>query len=232
MTLKVIGSGLGRTGTLSLKTALEHLGFSPCHHMKEVAMSSKQIHWFWKASKGEKVNWRLVFDKFEAAVDWPAAAYYEQLSKEFPEAKIVMGVRDPEAWYRSVSETIYTVAPNIPGWLKFIFPPAKKWVQMVEQTIWTNELEGRFEDKEFTIEFFNQRIKEVKQNIPSERLLIHRPQDGWEPLCGFLGVPIPKKPYPWVNEAKEIKRAVKALKVLKWLPAFLFIVSVLLFFSG
>ena len=223
---------MGRTGTLSLKTALEHLGFSPCHHMKEVAMSSKQIHWFWKASKGEKVNWRLVFDKFEAAVDWPAAAYYEQLSKEFPEAKIVMGIRDPEAWYQSVSETIYTVAPNIPGWLKFIFPPAKKWVQMVEQTIWTNELEGRFEDKEFTIEFFKRRIKEVKQKIPPERLLIHYPQDGWEPLCGFLDVPIPKKPYPWVNEAKEIKRAVKALKALKWLPAFLFSVLVLLFFLG
>ena len=229
MALKVIGSGLGRTGTLSLKTALEHLGFNPCHHMKEVGIDPKQIDWFLRASKGEKVNWKLVFDKFEAAVDWPAAAYYKELSEEFPDAKIVMGIRDPEAWYQSVSETIYTVAPNVPGWLKFFVPPAKKWVQMVEQTIWANELEGRFEDKTFAIEFFNRRIAEVKQNIPADRLLVHQPQDGWEPLCKFLDLPVPATTYPWVNEGKEIKRAVKLLKILKWLPLFL-LTTVLIFF--
>ena len=231
MTLKVIGSGLGRTGTLSLKTALEQLGFNPCHHMKEVGTDPKQIDWFLRASKGEKINWKQVFDQFEAAVDWPAAAYYKVLSEEFPDAKVIMGVRDPEAWYQSVSETIYTVAPNVPGWLKFIFPPAKKWVQMVEQTIWTNELEGRFEDREFAIEFFNRRITEVKQTISPDRLLIHQPQDGWEPLCDFLNVPVPQTPYPWVNEGKEIKRAVKLLKILKWLPLFLLTIFLISFIN-
>ena len=98
MTLKVIGSGLGRTGTLSLKTALDQLGFNPCHHMKEVGTDPKQIDWFLRASKGEKINWKQVFDKFEAAVDWPAAAYYKVLSEEFPAAKVIMGVSAPAAW--------------------------------------------------------------------------------------------------------------------------------------
>ena len=100
---------------------------------------------------------------------------------------------------------------------------------MVEQTIWANELEGRFEDKTFAIEFFNRRIAEVKQNIPADRLLVHQPQDGWEPLCKFLDLPVPATTYPWVNEGKEIKRAVKLLKILNWLPLFL-LTTVLIFF--
>ena len=102
---------------------------------------------------------------------------------------------------------------------------------MVEQTIWTNELEGRFEDREFAIEFFNRRITEVKQTISSDRLLIHQPQDGWEPLCDFLKVPVPRTPYPWVNEGKEIKRAVKLLKILKWLPLFLLTIFLISFIN-
>ena len=219
MPLKVIGAGLGRTGTLSLKAALEQLGLKPCHHMQEVVKDPKQIDWFLDASQGREVDWERVFERFEAAVDWPAAAYYKQLYEKFPRAKVVLGTRDPDAWYQSVSETIYTVAPNVPKWLRLIVLPVNKWVQMVEQTIWDNELDGKFEDREYAIAFYNKRIEEVKETIPADKLLIHRAEDGWDPLCEFLEVPVPSGPYPWVNEGAEIKRAVRFLKALRWLPA-------------
>ena len=147
MALKVIGAGFGRTGTLSLKSALEKLGFGPCHHMKEVIEHQDQTKWFHQASLGEQVNWREVFKKYQSAVDWPAAAYYQELANEFPDAKIVLGVRDVDAWYQSVSETIYTVVPNFPKWLRLILPRANKVMDMIDRTVWIGEFSGRFEDK-------------------------------------------------------------------------------------
>ncbi len=111
MPLKIIGAGPGRTGTLSLKTALEHLGYAPCHHMKSCFEGRQQTRWFLQAAQGESVDWQQVFDGFEAAVDWPAAAYYKELMQVFPEAKVIFSDRAPEAWYDSVATTIFQVLP-------------------------------------------------------------------------------------------------------------------------
>ena len=116
MGLKVIGAGFGRTGTNSLKVALEQLGYAPCHHMKEVGPSLSQIRWFDAASKGEPVNWDDVFEHFEAAVDWPAAAYYQELSEHYPNAKVILSVRDAEGWYNSAAASIYAFYGNTPKW--------------------------------------------------------------------------------------------------------------------
>tara|TARA_B100001123_G_scaffold207754_1_gene235323 strand:- start:53 stop:754 length:702 start_codon:yes stop_codon:yes gene_type:complete len=223
MSLKIIGAGFGRTGTLSLKVALEQLGYGPCHHMKEVMLNNDQAEWFSQASKGVEVDWHEVFNKYSSAVDWPAAAYYQELADSFPDAKIVLGVRDPDAWYESVENTIFRVIPNFPKWVRFIFPRSDKVFNMIEKTIWQGEFSGQFEDKGTAIQVFNERIETIKKMFPPERLLIHTSKDGWEPLCEFLDVEIPETPYPWVNDSAKIKRAILIMKILQWLPLAIFI---------
>jgi hypothetical protein len=224
MPLKVIGAGFGRTGTNSLKVALERLGCGPCHHMKEVGASIEQINWFDQVSKGEIVDWNQVFAKFDSAVDWPAAAYYQELAALFPESKVILSVRDPDAWYDSVHETIYAVGSSVPRWLRWFVPPVDRLVSMVMRIIWDGIFAGRFEDRSFAINIFNQHIEEVRKNIPADRLLIHSAKEGWEPICEFLQLPIPNTPYPRVNEAKDIKRMVILLKFLGWLPWILLVI--------
>ena len=223
MPLRVIGAGFGRTGTNSLKLALEQLGFGPCHHMKEVAPSLEQINWFDQASKGEAMDWDKVFAKFEASVDWPSASYYKELAAHFPDAKIVLSVRDAEGWYNSARETIYAVSQCVPNWMRWLLPPVGRLLAMVKRSIWEGKFRGQFENKQLAIEIFDQHIAEVKQAIPADRLLIHSAKEGWVPLCDFLEVPIPDTPYPRVNEAKDIKRMIVVLKALGWLPWMLLI---------
>ncbi len=227
MALKVIGAGFGRTGTLSLKVALEQLGYGPCHHMKEVMLNNDQAEWFSQASKGVEVDWHEVFNKYSSAVDWPAAAYYQELAESFPDAKIVLGVRDPDAWYESVENTIFRVIPNFPKWIRFIFPRSDKVFNMIEKTIWQGEFSGQFEDKGTAIQVFNERIETIKKMFPPERLLIHTSKDGWEPLCEFLDVDIPDTPYPWVNDSAKIKRAIIVLRILQWLPLAILVLSII-----
>jgi len=227
MSLRVIGAGFGRTGTLSLKVALEKLGFGPCHHMKEVVENQDQTEWFHRASKGEKVDWHKVFEEYQSAVDWPAVAYYQELADEFPDAKIILGIRDTDAWYQSVKETIYTVIPNFPKWIRLVLPRANKALDMINRTVWIGEFSGRFEDKEFAVDVFNKHIELVKKVFPEKRLLIHSAKDGWQPLCDFLGVPVPDGPYPWVNESISFKRNLRIIKAVKWMPLVLVIILLL-----
>ena len=218
MTLKVIGAGPGRTGTMSLKHALECLGYEPCHHMRVCFENKEQTQWFLEAANGKTVDWHLIFSGFEAAVDWPAAAYYAELLKSFPEAKVVFSYRPPEEWYRSVSETIFLVASSIPSWIRFLFPHANRLALMIEHTVWQNELGGKFQDRECAINFFKQRLEDVKKTVPSKNLLIHDATDGWKPLCDFLRVDVPDIPYPKLNESVKIKRLLRVLVVLNHLP--------------
>ena len=218
MTLKVIGAGFGRTGTLSLKEALEKLGFGPCHHMKEVMLNSEQAEYFYLASMGEKVDWNEVFKDYNSAVDWPAAAYYRELADKYPDAKIILGMRDADSWYDSASTTIYQMSQNFPKWIRFILPRTDKIFMMIDKTVFGEPFSYRFEDRESTIQVFNDHVEEVKRVIPEEKLLMHSPKDGWEPLCEFLDVPIPEEPYPWVNDSKVFARRLMFIKFLSWLP--------------
>jgi len=221
MALKVIGAGFGRTGTLSLKVALEKLGFGPCHHMKEVMLRAEQTEYFYRASLKESVDWDEVFKNYHSAVDWPAAAYYRELAGKYPDAKVILGVRDPNSWYDSARNTIYQVHTHFPKWIKFIFRRLNRLFKMVEITVFGTPFSNRFEDKEFAMQAFNEHIETVKKMIPEERLLIHSAKDGWEPLCKFLNVPVPEEPYPWVNDSKIFARRILVIKFLKWLPLIL-----------
>ena len=218
MALKIIGAGFGRTGTLSLKVALEKLGFGPCHHMKEVILNDEQTNYFYHASLGELMDWDEVFKDYQSAVDWPAIAYYKELAEKYPYAKVILSVRDASAWYDSARGTIYQVPLNFPKWIRKIFPRSDRLMKMMHTTVFGPPFMNRFEDKEFAMEVFNTHIKTVKKNISQDRLLVHTAKDGWEPLCEFLEVPIPEEPYPWVNDSVQFKRRILFIKSLKWLP--------------
>ena len=220
MPLKVIGAGLGRTGTLSLKQALEELGFDPCYHMVEVFKHPEHVAVWDLASKGEKVDWEKLFEGYRSAVDWPSCEYFEQQMRIWPDAKVILSVRDPERWYQSALQTIFTVNNVFSGRLAVFAPKMKPLMAMINRTIWEGKFQGRFEEKDFAIGVFNAHNERVKEVVPVEKLLVFDVKEGWEPLCAFLGVPVPEgKPFPHVNDSREFRsRILKAKIVTQYAP--------------
>src|SRR3954454_13602548 len=204
MPLKVIGAGLGRTGTLSLKVALEQLGFARCYHMTEVLAYPEHIRVWDAAGRGEPVDWEALFRGYQATVDWPGCNFYQEYLRLYPEAKVILTVRDPERWYDSARQTIYAVRTAIPRW--GMPPRMRRLLAMIERLIWDGVFRGRFEDKTYAIEVFHRHNEEVKQTVPPERLLVYEVRKGWGPLCAFLGVPAPEgEPFPHVNDVEEFR---------------------------
>lgn len=215
MALQVIGAGLGRTGTLSLKEALEALGFGPCYHMLELLSHPEQVRHWEAASRGEPVAWDELFAGYQAAVDYPTARYYRELLQQYPEARVILTVRDPDSWWESVRETIYQVgrAPEDPGEapppLPFPGDPElfARIFDMVRRDVWETDFAGRFEDREYAVGVFQRHTAEVRAHVPADRLLVYQVKEGWEPLCRFLGVPVPAgKPFPRVNEREAFRQ--------------------------
>jgi hypothetical protein len=204
--IKIIGAGFGRTGTLSIKTALEELGFGPCYHMTEVSSHPGHAALWDSAARGETVDWREIFAGYQSTVDWPGCTFYKELMQTYPDAKVLLTVRDPEKWYESAQNTIYQVTnrmqtPPIRLLLRLLRPNVRQTAQMINTLIWEGTFNGNFEDKQQAIEIFNQHIEDVKKYVPPERLLIYNAKEGWEPLCAFLGVEVPKdKPFPHLND--------------------------------
>jgi hypothetical protein len=218
MALEVIGAGFGRTGTTSLKIALEHLGYVRCHHMQEVLRRPEQIKAWYEVVRGGSGDWDAIFEGFRASVDWPSCAYYKALVQHFPAAKVVLTVRDPESWYRSTRETIYEATRSIPAWLEWI-PRVRMMVKLLDGVAWDGVFHGRFEDAETSKKIFRDHTEDVKRSVPPERLLVYNVREGWGPLCEFLGVPIPENmPFPHEKERVQIKRAVRVMKLVRVLP--------------
>lgn len=202
MALGVIGAGLGRTGTFSLKFALEHLGFGPCHHMTEVwANFSDQMPKWLSVVRGER-DWDAVFAGYSSAVDYPACTYWRELAAFYPEAKIILSVRDPESWFDSVSTTVFSQA--LLG--KLAQGPIKRFFAGAV----TADFGDRIADREFMVDYFRRRTAEIQAEISPARLLIFEARQGWEPLCDFLGVPVPDVPYPRTNSREEMLERIAA----------------------
>ncbi len=207
--MKVIGAGFGRTGTLSLKAALETLGFSPCYHMTELFQHPNHISYWEAATNGESVDWHALFADYQATVDWPGCTFYAELIKAYPNAKVLLSVRDPERWYDSVINTIYQTSRLLKQpsgslltlLIRLISPQRLRIVHMINKLIWQNTFDNRFEDKAYALEIFQQHIEEVKQRVPTDKLLVYNVKEGWEPLCAFLGVEVPANtPFPHLND--------------------------------
>ncbi len=199
MSLSVIGAGFGRTGTMSLKKALETLGLSPCHHMEELFRNPWQLPFWERAAKGKKVDWSGVFQGYSASVDWPSAHYWKELAAFYPESKVVLSVRPPELWWESFSATIkmlLEVKDQIPD----EYPRAV--IDMADGIIREQTFGGSL-DKDAVLAAFQQRIDDVKRTIPPERLLIFEVTQGWQPLCQYLDVPVPDEPFPRTNAKVE-----------------------------
>ena len=217
MALQVIGAGFGRTGTTSLKAALEQLGFSKCHHMQEVMKSGAQVRLWQALSDGDEVVWDEVFEGFQASCDWPSCSYWERLQHHYPDAKIVLSVRDESRWYESVLETIYPASFLLPRWLESLVPPFARMNKMVVASVWDGVFEGRFEDREHALQVYRDHNAHVKATAPPDQLLVFEAKDGWGPLCDFLNVPVPENDYPHLNDAAQIRRMILAVRVLGWL---------------
>lgn len=219
MALKVIGAGFGRTGTLSMKAALEQLGYNKCHHMIEVLMTndSTQLDYWDAVGQGERPGWDKIFEGYQASVDFPSSVYWKELAEAYPEAKVVLTVRDFESWYKSATGTIYAVGKKQPAWTRLI-PKPRKIDRMTKNVIWTGKFDGKFEDKAHAEHVWNAHIEEVKATLPPERLLVFEVKQGWGPLCAFLDKPVPDGPFSRVNDADQFHQMIKGMTRLSYVP--------------
>jgi len=199
MALQVIGAGLGRTATFSLKFALEHLGFGPCYHMSEVLAGARRNVPLWLEAIAGRPDWEAIFAGFHSTTDYPACTWWRELAAHYPEAKVVLTVRDPDSWFDSVSETIFSdgMQASLAG---------SPTGDLMQGAIF-DAFGGRTRDRAFMTDWFARRNQAVIDSLPPERLLVFSPKDGWEPLCAFLGVTVPAEPFPRVNSRDELSDA-------------------------
>jgi Sulfotransferase domain len=197
--LEIIGPGFGRTGTSSLKLALEQLGFGPCHHMFEVRDHPEQLPNWTAAAQGEAVDWDDVFRGYRSQVDWPGARYWRELARHCPKAKVILSVRDPDAWFDSVQATI---APFLAARGTHPLPHVNAIAEMGHAAIEVQIFDDRLSDRDHAKRIFEKHIAKVQSEIPANRLLTFDLSDGWKPLCDFLGVEAPNVPFPKTNSSK------------------------------
>ena len=207
MSLKVIGAGFGRTGTMSLKHALEQLGVGPCYHMLEVGSRPEHAVEWARAHAGEAIDWDALFDGFQSTVDWPSCNWWREQRAAFPDAKILLSLRDGEGWYESVMNTIHatTVAS-----LASDDEGVRRRGEWANEIIWKRVFDGRMDDRAHVIGCFDAHNEEVMRSVPADELLVYRPGDGWEPLCAFLDLPVPETPYPHTNTTAEFQERMGA----------------------
>ena len=235
MSLEIIGAGYGRTGTLSLKVALEKLGYS-CYHMEEVLNTKKNKGHldFWakvsQSDSGVQHDWERVFSDFTATVDNPGACVYPELIQAYPNAKVILSLhpKGPEAWYRSTVNTIYFFGSAWEGdVLAFCIPFFRKFNKMAQRLIWDRSHRGTIDKKEDAIQRYKDHIDEVKNAVPESNLLIYSVDQGWEPLCKFLDKSIPDSEFPRVNDTKDFQ---KKIRIFKGLAYFIIIIAAVILF--
>jgi Sulfotransferase domain len=200
LALDVIGTGLGRTGTKSLQIALEQIGFGPCHHMTEVFAAPESIP-LWMAAATGPGDWETIFKGFRAAVDYPTAGHWRAIRAAFPDAKVIHTVRDPEVWFESTQATIFSPSLRTPA--------GEKMAPFVQSFL--GPIYPHLQDRAYMVEHFKRHTEAVLKEVPAEQLLVFEAKMGWEPLCKFLGVPVPATPYPSENTRAEFVERVKSM---------------------
>lgn len=195
MTIQVIGAGLGRTGTNSQKLALEHLLGGTCHHMFEVDQRRNQIPIWTAAARGQMPDWHTFLQDFTAIVDWPGCAFWPELMEAYPEALVLLSVRDYEKWYESASQTIFTEPdsdePDEDGFNEM-------WFEITGR-----RFSSAFQDKQAMIAAAKTHNEQVMGQVPAERLLVWQISEGWGPICERLGLLVPEIPFPHTNSRQQ-----------------------------
>ncbi len=200
MTVRVVGAGLGRTGTHSLKVALEQLLGEPCYHMLEVFAHPDQVAVWQRAVEGDPPDWTTFFADYGATVDWPAAAFWSELSDAFPDAVVVLSLRDADAWWRSAQQTIFEVTQrDLPD-----DPVLAAQLHMI-QTLLERRFTADWGDEATAKAAYERHNRAVRALVDPERLVEWRAEDGWAPICEALRIPVPEEPFPHLNSAGEFR---------------------------
>ena len=220
MSIKIIGAGFPRTGTTTLKRSLETLGFKRVYHMKELLVNPDMLAYWKTLDETGTTDWESLYRDFDGTVDFPGYPWYKQHMKQYPDAKVILTVRDFESWYKSVSNTVFTAGPQTPGEkIKMMgklltSSRARKVVSCIKffkKVFFAGEFEGQFQDKSYAQARWDAHIEEVKNHVPEEKLLVYDVRDGWKPLCEFLGVPEPSEPLPHLNKKENFKEMLPKL---------------------
>ena len=214
MSIKVLGAGFGRTGTTSLRSALEELGFGPCYHVYQLFKDPSEIEFWENLYQGKEVDFDSFFTNYQAVFGFPGYYFYRQLMENFPKSVVILSYTDPDKWYEDAANTIFSaehfkrekedakiVRQNNP----FIADCLDRIYDLEQSAILNGYFQGRFKDKKYTIIRFKQRIEEVKKVVPPERLLVYEIEQGWKPLCEFLDVPVPDKLFPHLNHPSSFQ---------------------------
>jgi hypothetical protein len=157
-----------------------------------------------RAARGEAVDWDTLYAGYRATVDWPSASFWRELRAVYPEAKVILTLRDSQQWYTSVMNTIWKLSSNA-----LSESQARKDDQAIERSmmgdevIWQGVFGGRMDNKDHVIDCYERHNQEVIDTVPSDKLLVYRPGDGWEPLCLFLQKTVPDADFPNVNSTQE-----------------------------
>lgn len=210
MTLRVVGAGLGRTGTHSLKIALEQLLGGPCYHMMEVFGRPDDIPVWHAAMNGELPDWNSLLSGYRAAVDWPASAFWREIWAENPDAVVLLSSRDTDDWWKSAHNTIFQIAARE-------VPPGEEAVRAqmdMALDMFAKKFTPQWQDESAAKRAYEAHNADVRASVPADRLIDYRPGDGWEPICEKLGVPVPSEPYPHVNTTDEF-RAMTGMEPLR-----------------
>ncbi len=201
--------GFLRTGTTSLKLALEQLGFGECYHMRVLnAEPGRAADWVAAARDPESADWDRIFSGFTSSVGSPGAAFWREIVDAYPDAKVIVTVRDPGDWYDSAAQTIAAaMKPSLPvRLLTWTRPRRGDHLEELQQIVQEREGGGHFADRDQAIAAFEEHVAAVRAEVPADRLLVFNVREGWEPLCSFLGVPVPDEPFPRENERAAFRR--------------------------
>jgi hypothetical protein len=185
---------------MSLKHALERLGFGKCYHMMELNQERDEDLTWLALHRGERIDFDALFDGYQSSVDWPSCNFWREQLEWYPDAKVILSERDPERWYESIMNTIY---PSSAAARKVDDPMVRRRVEMAFELIWDGLFDGRMDDKDHVIGVYLAHNQTVKNSVPPERLLVFESSEGWKPLCEFLEVPVPDEPYPRVNTTED-----------------------------
>lgn len=202
---QIIGAGFGRTGTTSLRAALEHLGYSPCYHMDEYNRRPDHETLWRRAIEEGDTDWEQLLGGYRAAVDWPVCSFWHRLAEVFPDARVVLTVRDPDGWYESMQRTVVPVTRlgrAVPD------EAVHRRMELVGQLIFTQTFSGRFAHRDHALEVFRAHIRQVTESLPGSRVLVFDVAEGWGPLCEFLDRPIPGVPFPRLNDTATFQAAI------------------------
>jgi hypothetical protein len=206
--MKLIGAGMPRTGTLTQKMALEMLGLGPCYHMVNVLADLEQAR-LWDRALDREEPWEEIFAGFNSTVDWPGGYFYRELMEFYPDAKVLLSVRDPEAWERSMRQTVWAVRHGeslirlLSSAQAHVNPQWQGFLNMIDRLVWGATFGARGDSPEQLVEAMLHHNEQVERAVPAERLLVWRVEEGWGPLCEFLGVAVPEAPFPHVNDTPE-----------------------------